>query len=300
MFGLNFNNVGVYVGYSIYIFGGKIDAGTSNSTIWKHKPTSGTAAATGKTLASASYSHCSAKLPGGAAYIFGGKGGSGSYFNTIQKWDGTNRTSESATLVNSAYEASTTPANGNNLYVFGGWNDSTTYGTIQKWNGTSRTTESNSIIDTVYIRHSAATLNDTAYLFSGGNGSAVIGQIHKYDGVNAMTAGASTWAVEYGSSATLGSKIYTFKVGAGTNVASFDGTTWSSSVLTTPYGSQYATAQTYDNSIYIYGGTQGGTSNGDNDSTAYDSAITRWNTTAVTTLSLRLPTDIGYTSSAAV
>lgn len=299
MFAFNFNNPGVYVGYNIYIFGGKVDAGTSSSTIQKHKPTVGTATTQGQTLASASYGQCSGTLPGGSAYIFGGKGGSGSIFNTIQKYTGSARTTEASTLAAAHYESSCTPMN-TNLYIFGGWNDTSTFNTIQKWSGSARTTESytNSYL---YIRSSAATLNDKAYIFSGGDGSSSIGEIHKYDGTGNMAAtGTGTWAGWYNSAVTLGTKIYHFKSSAGTNVASYDGTTWSSSVLTTTYGIQNGTAQTYDNSIYLYGGSQGGTSNGDNDSTGYDSAITRYNTTAFLTLSYRLPTDVGFASSAAV
>jgi hypothetical protein len=256
------------------------------------------------TLAAASKSHCSATLPGGSAYIFGGK--QTSVTSLIQKWNGTTRSSESATLANAAFEATCTPANGANLYVFGGWDNNLTYfNTIQKFNGSTRTTESATA--TSVQKACSATLNNNAYTFGGGDPyGGFTDWIHKWDGsAYSLKTGAYAKVYQYGSCATLEGKIYIFGSTANTlsatanSVKSWDETT-STTLTSTLYGVNVGTAQTYDNSIYLYGGSQGGTSNGDNDATGYDSAITRWNPTGAFTMSARLATDVGFASSAAV
>ena len=301
MFAFNFNNPGVYVGYNIYIFGGAGDSGTLQY-IQKHNPTKASMAVLGATLQYTSYGHCSATLPGGSAYIFGGYRSTG-VSSGIAKWDGTSRTAESATLAAINYEATCTPANGSNIYIFGGWdNNLTKHQTIQKWNGTTRTTETATLPAYTQIRASSATLSNVAFKFGGSDGSASTGEVFKWDGTTLTDMGTGSGTFEYGCSATLGTKIYNFGslASPATNVRSWDGTTSAAMGLSTTWGVQYSTAQTYDNSIYIYGGNQGHASNGDNDSTAFDSAIVRWNTVATATMSTRLTYDVGVASSAAL
>ena len=199
----------VNYGDDIYIFGGKIDNGYSNS-IFKFNTITRIIETLSVTLPQALDDGCCA-IYNDNIYIFGGF--NGSYLNTIYKFNCTNETIStlSTTLPNRL--GNVFCANYDNIiYIFGGYNGNV-YNTILEFNCTNETisTLSTTLPQALYGA-SCATYNGYIYIF-GGYGSSYLNTIFKF---NTITRAIETLSVTlpkgliYASCSIYNTNIYMF------------------------------------------------------------------------------------------
>ena len=179
-----------------------------------------------------SYIARSKRIVGGRTivFIFGGYDGiSSTYKSVIQRYDGTNISTDAATLA-SVITSHSTSAIGSNSFIFGGDDTTAPLNTIQKYTGTTRSTVN--ILYSVNRYSSSCTIGSNAFIF-GGNDNVSSGTksntIQRYDGTTRSIDSATLASVNINSSAaTIGSNAFIFGGYSSTylnTIQKYDGTT---------------------------------------------------------------------------
>lgn len=194
---------------------------------------------------SESVAYPSAATMGSAIYMFGGSTTvGGNRRNYIQKYDGSSRTAEAATLASNVFGTSCAYLpSASAIYIFGGYGTSAALDTIQKYDGTTRSTETD-VLSSAMTYTSSAEVGGNVYVFGGSNGggSPFTSAIQKFDGTTRTTEAATlAYTLDKTTATTMGSKAYIF-AGNDSNTTlrfvtqSYNGTTRSTESATFPSG----------------------------------------------------------------
>ena len=223
------------IGKTIYIFG------TAQSISSYDGSTQSSNAAV---LAYGTGSDHSASSLNSQIYIFGGTLGGGTDYVGIQLWDGTYRNLV-GTLAAPSY-GHTSEVLGGNIYVFGGYHNSTVSNLIQKWTGS--TISINSATIQARYQHCSSVVGSSAYVFGGSYSGGISSSIQKFDGTNSSVSSTTLGTSSQNDTASVMSGVaYIFAtgayVGAGKNyIQQWDGTTLSSLSFKCAYGQNYCSS----------------------------------------------------------
>ena len=220
------------------------------------------------------------------AFIFGGV--STDYLNSIQRYDGSSRTTDSATLATGNHSSAGTVLN-DNAYIFGG--STGTYpaqNTIQKYTGSIRTSEL-ATLAAPSTNSSAVTLSENMYTFGGDYGSTntCTDIIQKYTGSIRTTESATLLdTMSYAAAAEVNNVACIFGGSKNTNntvvqfataqIQKYDGVNRSTDSLSLSIANRYHGASKIFGNAYILGGLYGD--------------IQKYNGTSITTESSTLST----------